>query len=213
MGRFSLNRKAEAPAPAPEPPKTAVAPPPEPKAEPRAAKPAPPPPKSPQAQQIELRMKLHARLIDELDLSKLEKLEEHELRRQVLNLVADFARAERLALNTAEVEELGASIYDEMVGLGPIEPLLKDETISDILINGPYQVYVERRGELELSPVHFRDNDHLLRIINRIVAAVGRRIDESQPMVDARLADGSRVNAAIPPIAIDGGDLRRHRLG
>jgi pilus assembly protein CpaF len=206
MGRFSLSRKAEAPAPAPEPPKAAAAPPPEPpKAEPRAAKPAPPPPKSAQAQQIDLRMKLHARLIDELDLSKLEKLEEHELRRQVMNLVADFARGERLALNTAEVEELGASIYDEMVGLGPIEPLLKDETISDILINGPYQVYVERRGELELSPVHFRDNDHLLRIINRIVAAVGRRIDESQPMVDARLADGSRVNAAIPPIAIDGG--------
>jgi pilus assembly protein CpaF len=212
MGRFSLTRKAETPAPtpaaAPEPAK-AAAPAPEPraapKAEPRPAKPAPPPPKSAQAQQIDIRMKLHARLIDELDLSKLEKLDESELRRQVMNLVGDFARAERLALNTAELEQLGSSIYDEMVGLGPIEPLLKDDTINDILINGPYQVYVERQGELELTPVHFRDNDHLLRIINRIVSGVGRRIDESQPMVDARLPDGSRVNAAIPPIAIDGG--------
>jgi len=206
MGRFSLNRKAETPAPAaaPEPAKAAVSAA-APKVEPRPAKPAPPAPKSAKAQQIDIRMKLHARLIDELDLSKLEKLEESELRRQVMNLVADFARGERLALNTAELEELGASIYDEMVGLGPIEPLLKDETINDILINGPYQVYVERQGELELTPVHFRDNDHLLRIINRIVSGVGRRIDESQPMVDARLPDGSRVNAAIPPIAIDGG--------
>ncbi|MDB5477190.1 MAG: cpaF, partial [Phenylobacterium sp.] len=155
-------------------------------------------------QHIDLRMKLHARLIDELDLSKLEKLEEAELRRQVMTLTVDFARGEKLALNTAELEELGASIYDEMVGLGPIEPLLKDDTVNDILINGPFQVYVERRGELELTPVHFRDNDHLLRIVNRIVAGVGRRIDESQPMVDARLPDGSRVNAAIAPIAIDG---------
>ncbi|MFC3068309.1 CpaF family protein [Phenylobacterium soli] len=212
MGRFSLSRKVETPAPqpapAPEPPKPApAAPVAAAKAEPRPARPAPPAPKSPQAQQIDMRMKLHARLIDELDLSKLEKLDESELRRQVMNLVADFARAERLALNTAELDELGASIYDEMVGLGPIEPLLKDESVSDILINGPYQVYVERRGELELTPVHFRDNDHLLRIINRIVSGVGRRIDESQPMVDARLPDGSRVNAAIPPIAIDGGSV------
>src|SRR6185369_6204409 len=105
---------------------------------------------------------------------------------------------------TADLTALGASIFDEMVGLGPLEPLLKDDSINDILINGPYQVYIERRGELELSPVRFRDNEHLLRIVNRIVADVGRRIDESQPLVDARLADGSRVNAAIGPIAIDG---------
>jgi pilus assembly protein CpaF len=151
-----------------------------------------------------MRLKLHARLIEELDLSKLDKLAENDLRREVMRLTGDFARGEKMALNSGELEELGASIYDEMVGLGPIEPLLKDETISDILINGPHQVYVERRGELELTPVHFRDNDHLLRIVNRIVAGVGRRIDESQPMVDARLADGSRVNAAIAPVAIDG---------
>ena len=91
-----------------------------------------------------------------------------------------------------------------MMGLGPLEPMLKDDSINDILINGPFQVYVERRGELEPTAVRFRDNDHLLRIVNRIVAGVGRRIDESQPMVDARLPDGSRVNAAIAPIAIDG---------
>jgi pilus assembly protein CpaF len=211
MGRFSLARPAAAqeahpPAPALAEPKPAAKPAPTAKVEPapRPAKPAQSAAPAGKPQHIDLRMKLHARLIDELDLSKLEKLEEAELRRQVMTLTVDFARAEKLALNTAELEELGASIYDEMVGLGPIEPLLKDDTINDILINGPFQVYVERRGELELTKVHFRDNDHLLRIVNRIVAGVGRRIDESQPMVDARLPDGSRVNAAIAPIAIDG---------
>jgi pilus assembly protein CpaF len=175
-----------------------------PKPEPAPKQPDPPPAPPRKTEHLDLRLKLHGRLIEELDLSKLEKLDDAELRRQVTGLVADFVRGERLALNTGEIEELGASIYDEMVGLGPIEPLLKDDSINDILINGPFQVYVERRGELELTPVHFRDNDHLLRIVNRIVAGVGRRIDESQPMVDARLADGSRVNAAISPIAIDG---------
>ena len=169
---------------------------------------APPPPAAPPPvptdQLLDIKLKLHAQLIEELDLSKLESLAEGELRRQVMALVADFARAERLVLNTSELEELGSSVHDEMVGLGPIEPLLKDDSVNDILINGPFQVYVERRGELEPTPVRFRDNDHLLRIVNRIVAGVGRRIDESQPMVDARLPDGSRVNAAIAPIAIDG---------
>jgi len=153
---------------------------------------------------LEVKLKLHTRLIDELDLSKLDRLGEDELRRQVLSLVADFARAERLVYNSAELEQLGASVYDEMVGLGPIEPLLKDDSIADILINGPFQVYIERGGELSETGVRFRDNDHLLRIINRIVAGVGRRIDESSPMVDARLPDGSRVNAAIAPITVDG---------
>ena len=126
------------------------------------------------------------------------------MRRQVRKLVGDFARDERLALNGTELDQLGVSVFDEMVGLGPIEPLLQDDSIADILINGPFQVYVERRGELEITPVRFRDNDHLLRIINRIVSTVGRRIDESSPMVDARLPDGSRVNAAIGPITLDG---------
>ncbi|MDB5419313.1 MAG: cpaF [Phenylobacterium sp.] len=208
MGRFSLAQPAQPATPAPAEPKPGAAPKPAAAAKPepaaRSAKAAAPAAPAGKPQHIDLRMKLHARLIDELDLSKLEKLEEAELRRQVMTLTADFARAEKLALNTAELEELGASIYDEMVGLGPIEPLLKDDTINDILINGPFQVYVERHGELELTKVHFRDNDHLLRIVSRIVAAVGRRIDESQPMVDARLPDGSRVNAAIAPVAIDG---------
>ncbi|HRD29525.1 MAG TPA: CpaF family protein, partial [Caulobacter sp.] len=193
MSRFSLRRAARA----------------EPVAAPAAA-PAPvvesPPPRAPHVsdEQLDMRLRLHARLIEEIDLSKLGELDEGEMRRQVRRLVGDFARDSRLALNTAELDQMGEEVFDEMVGLGPIEPLLKDESINDILINGPFQVYVERRGELELTPIRFRDNDHLLRIVNRIVAAVGRRIDESSPMVDARLADGSRVNAAIAPIAIDG---------
>jgi pilus assembly protein CpaF len=166
---------------------------------------APPPPVD--NAMLDIRLKLHARLIDEIDLSKLDKLEDAEMRRQVRKLVGDFARTERLALNSGELDEMGAQVFDEMVGLGPIEPLLGDDSIADILINGPFQVYVERRGELELTPVRFRDNDHLLRIVNRIVATVGRRIDESSPMVDARLPDGSRVNAAIAPIAIDGASV------
>ena len=153
---------------------------------------------------LDMRLKLHSKLIEEIDLSKLDKLDEPEMRRQVRRLVGDFARTERLALNATELDELGAQVFDEMVGLGPIEPLLKDDSIADILINGPFQIYVERRGELEIAPVRFRDNDHLLRIVQRIVAGVGRRIDESSPLVDARLPDGSRVNAAIAPIAIDG---------
>src|SRR5436190_10207385 len=201
MGRFSLT-----PQPKPEQPKV------EPRPAPAAAAPTKPQyaaethakKASTSSPALDLRLRLHARLIEELDLAKLDKLDEPELRRQVHNQVGEFARGERMVINTKELEELSASIYDEMVGLGPIEPLLSDESINDILINGPFQVYIERRGELELTPIRFRDNDHLLRIVNRIVAGVGRRIDESQPMVDARLPDGSRVNAAINPIAIDG---------
>ena len=200
MGRFSLRRAATPDAaPSPVPPAATaalavVAPAPEPVVAPTQA----------QDDMLDMRLRLHAKLIEEIDLSKLGELDEGEMRRQVRRLVGDFARDGRLALNGAEMDQLGAEVFDEMVGLGPIEPLLKDESINDILINGPFQVYVERRGELELTPVRFRDNDHLLRIVNRIVAAVGRRIDESSPMVDARLADGSRVNAAIAPITIDG---------
>jgi len=200
MSRFSL-RRAASPAPViPTVPATEAA-------APAFVAPAPEPvsPIQPVHDDLlDMRLRLHARLIEEIDLSKLGELDESEMRRQVRKLVGDFARDSRLALNAAELDQLGAEVFDEMVGLGPIEPLLKDESINDILINGPFQVYVERRGELELTPIRFRDNDHLLRIVNRIVAAVGRRIDESQPMVDARLADGSRVNAAIAPIAIDG---------
>jgi len=198
MGRFSLAKPAAQPPEAKAPSPFAT---PKPAAAPKQASQHTKPGKS---TELDMHLRLHSRLIDELDLAKLDKLPESELRHEVMKLVADFARGERMVLNAGELAELGASIYDEMVGLGPIEPLLKDESINDILINGPFQVYVERRGELELTQVRFRDNDHLLRIVNRIVAGVGRRIDESQPMVDARLADGSRVNAAINPIAIDG---------
>jgi pilus assembly protein CpaF len=156
---------------------------------------------------LDVRLKLHSKLIEEIDLSKLDKLDEGEMRRQVRRLVGDFARTERLALNATELDELGASVFDEMVGLGPIEPLLKDDSIADILINGPFQIYVERRGELEVAPVRFRDNDHLLRIVQRIVAGVGRRIDESSPLVDARLPDGSRVNVIAHPLSLDGPTL------
>ncbi|HEY3696846.1 CpaF family protein [Phenylobacterium sp.] len=204
MSRFNLSRRppqaVEPTAPPPAAAPSAPAPTPTPRGRTEAAATAP----SAERQLLEVKLKLHRQLIDELDLSKLDKLGEGELRRQVLSLVADFARAERLVYNSAELEELGASVYDEMVGLGPIEPLLKDDSIADILINGPFQVYIERGGELSETGVRFRDNDHLLRIINRIVAGVGRRIDESSPMVDARLPDGSRVNAAIAPITVDG---------
>jgi pilus assembly protein CpaF len=203
MARFSFRKQAEAapdapPAPPPETTPTALSG--------LTKEPAPPPTPvhAPRDELLDIRLKLHSRLIDELDLSKLDKLDDNEQRRQVRGLVADFARDERLALNASELDQLGASVFDEMTGLGPIEPLLQDDTIADILINGPYKVFIERFGELELTPVRFRDNEHLLRIVNRIVAAVGRRIDESSPMVDARLADGSRVNAAINPIALDG---------
>jgi len=196
MGRFSPGRPAAAPTVLDVPPPSKPAP----------APPVPPStPRTPGREDLlDIRLRLHGRLIDELDLAKLDKLDETEMRRQVRKLVGDFARDERLTLNGTELDQLGVSVFDEMVGLGPIEPLLQDDSIADILINGPFQVYVERRGELEITPVRFRDNDHLLRIINRIVSTVGRRIDESQPMVDARLPDGSRVNAAIAPVTLDG---------
>ena len=127
-----------------------------------------------------------------------------DLARQVTRFVADHVLRERLALNQRELEAFAAEVLDEMVGLGPIEPLLKDPTVTDILINAHMSVYVERQGQLELSRVRFKDEAHLLRIVNKMVSAVGRRVDESSPMVDARLPDGSRVNVAIRPVAVDG---------
>ena len=153
---------------------------------------------------LEAKLRVHNKLIDELDLSVLDKLDETEIKKQVGRLVSEIVRDERIPMNQAEVLEFADSVYHEMTGLGPLEPLLADPSISDILINGAKQVYVERRGELELSEAKFRDNAHLRRIVSRIVSAVGRRVDESQPLVDARLLDGSRVNAAVEPVAIDG---------
>lgn len=153
---------------------------------------------------LDAKVRLHRRLIEEINLSSLEKIPQNELQQQVRNLVTEYVRSERLPLNANELHDFSLELYDEMMGLGPIEPLLKDATITDILINTHEQVYVERRGQLERVPIGFKDEAHLLRILNKIVAAVGRRVDESQPLVDARLQDGSRVNAVIRPVAVDG---------
>ena len=153
---------------------------------------------------VDAKIRIHYRLIDELNLSQIEKMDREELRQEVHGFVADYASTERLPLNSQELAEFVEEVIDELTGLGPIEPLLKDPTITDILINSHEQIYVERHGQLDRVPMRFRDDAHVLRIVNKIVGAVGRRIDESQPMVDARLQDGSRVNAAIPPVAVDG---------
>ena len=150
------------------------------------------------------KVKLHGQIIDEFNLALIDKVSHEDLARQVGRFVAEYALRERLALNQRELEIFSAEVLDEMIGLGPIEPLLKDPSVTDILINGHRSVFVERGGQLEPTSVHFKDEAHLLRIVNKVVAAVGRRIDESSPMVDARLPDGSRVNVAIRPIAVDG---------
>ncbi len=153
---------------------------------------------------LEEKLKLHNRIIDEFNLALLEKMSPDELRHQVQAYVANYVRAERISLNRKELETFTADVLAEMTGFGPIEPLLKDPTISDILINTHKLCFVERFGKLERANVHFKDEAHLLRIINKIVSGVGRRVDESSPMVDARLPDGSRVNVAIRPISVDG---------
>ncbi len=153
---------------------------------------------------LDAKVRLHRRLIEEINLQALEKLPEDEIRAHVLQLVTQYILVERLPLNTQELNAFVSEILDEMTGLGPLEPLLKDPTINDILINGHECVYVERGGVLEPCGVRFKDEQHLLRIINKIVSAVGRRVDESHPMCDARLLDGSRVNVAVRPIGVDG---------
>jgi pilus assembly protein CpaF len=153
---------------------------------------------------LEEKLKLHARIIDEFNLTLLEKLPRDELVRQVNTYVANYVRTEKVSLNQKELAVFSAEIIDEMTGYGPIEPLLKDPTVTDILINTHRACFVERFGRLQQTKVHFKDEAHLLRIIGKIAAGVGRRIDESSPMVDARLPDGSRVNIAIRPVAIDG---------
>ncbi len=153
---------------------------------------------------LDAKVRLHRRLIEEINLSALEKLPEEEMRKHVSGLVSQYVVSERLALNQQELADFVVEILDEMTGLGPIEPLLKDPTVNDILINGHECVYVERAGLLEPTLVRFKDEPHLLRIINKIVSAVGRRVDESQPLCDARLLDGSRINIAVRPIAVDG---------
>jgi len=153
---------------------------------------------------LEEKLKLHARIIDEFNLTLLDKLPRAELVRQVHAYVAKYVQVEKISLNQKELDIFSEEIVDEMTGYGPIEPLLKDPTVTDILINTHKICFVERFGKLYETKVHFKDEAHLLRIIGKIVSGVGRRIDESSPMVDARLPNGSRVNVAIRPIAIDG---------
>jgi pilus assembly protein CpaF len=161
----------------------------------------------------DLKRLIHNKLVEKLDLSRVSELAGDVLRREIRLVVERLCDTENPLLNRMERERLIEEVLDETFGFGPLEVLLKDPTVSDILVNGPYKVYVERRGKLEKTDVKFRDDKHLLQIIDRMVSKVGRRIDETSPMVDARLPDGSRINAIIPPLAIDGPCLSIRRFG
>ena len=161
----------------------------------------------------ELKRIIHGKLVDKLDLSRVSDLAGDTLRREIRLVVERLCDTENPLLNRMERERLIDEVLDETFGFGPLEALLKDPTISDILVNGPHKIYVERRGKLEKTDIKFRDNEHLLQIIDRIVSKVGRRVDETSPMVDARLPDGSRVNAIIPPLALDGPTMSIRRFG
>jgi pilus assembly protein CpaF len=168
---------------------------------------------SPKTDYSALKAAIHRRLIQKLDLDRLNQLKRDEVRREVGQILETLVVGESTPMNLAERERLSQEVLDEVFGLGPLEKLLADPTISDILVNNYKNIYVERRGMLEFTGVEFRDDAHLMSIIDRIVTGVGRRIDESSPMVDARLADGSRVNAIIPPLALDGPVLSIRRFG
>ena len=161
----------------------------------------------------DLKQQIHSRLVDKLDLSHIGDMEGDKLRREIRLVVEHLCDTENPLLNRTERDHLVGEVLDETFGLGPLEPLLKDSTISDILVNGAKNVYVERGGQLEKSIVTFRDNEHLMQVIDRIVSRIGRRVDENSPMVDARLPDGSRVNAIIPPLALDGASVSIRRFG
>src|SRR4249920_3447950 len=170
-------------------------------------------PGSPDMLLQDLRLRIHRRLIDTLDLSKLSNLEMERVRVEIRRILEDMVAAEAIPLSRADRDRLVMEVQHEVFGLGPLETLMKDPEISDILVNSYDQIFVERFGKLEKTDVRFRDNAHLMQIIERIVTRVGRRVDESSPMVDARLADGSRVNAIIPPLALDGPVLSIRRFG
>jgi pilus assembly protein CpaF len=162
----------------------------------------------------QLKVELHRRLIERLDLEALEQIkDEGELTAQIRQAVFEFLRGESTPLSQSEREEIVEQIIYEVTGLGPIEPLFRDQTISDILVNGAREIFIERKGRLSRVNASFRNDAHLLAVIDRIVTRVGRRVDESSPMVDARLPDGSRVNAIIPPLALDGPMLSIRRFG
>jgi pilus assembly protein CpaF len=161
----------------------------------------------------EMKARLHRAIINRMDLTKLGQLDAEQLHAEVSRLVEDMIAAENAPLSVSERERLIGEVRHELFGLGPLEPLLADPEVCDILVNSPKKVYIERRGKLELTNVEFKDDEHLMRVIERIVSTVGRRIDESSPMVDARLTDGSRVNAIIPPLSLDGPVLSIRRFG
>lgn len=166
-----------------------------------------------QQQFEDVKTRIHSKLVDKLDLSRVGDLKGDTLKREIRLVVEHLCDAEDTLLNRQERERIVEEVIDEVLGLGPLELILKDPTVSDILINGPKNIYIERAGQMEKSEVEFRDGKHLLQIIDRIVSKVGRRIDETSPMVDARLEDGSRVNAIIPPLALDGAAVSIRRFG
>ena len=152
----------------------------------------------------EIKLELHGALLDNLNLAALDTASENDLRAEISAIAGEVLDEKGIVLNREDRSTLTQELYDEVKGLGPLETLLKDDSVSDILVNGPQQIFIEREGRLELSDVTFKDERHLLRIIDKIVSAVGRRVDESNPYVDARLSDGSRFNAMVPPVAVDG---------
>ena len=161
----------------------------------------------------QLKSHIHGKLVEKLDLTRLSELEGDSLRREIRVVVEHLCDTENPMLNRSERERLVEEVLDEAFGFGPLELLLKEEGVADIMINGPKHVFIEKGGRIQKSDVTFRDNDHLLQILDRIVSKVGRRVDETSPMVDARLPDGSRLNAIIPPLALDGPSLTIRRFG
>jgi pilus assembly protein CpaF len=161
----------------------------------------------------ELKFRVHNRLFELLDLAKLAKVSEDRIREDISVATCRILEEEKALLTLEERDRIVREIQDEVLGLGPLEPLLQDPSISDIMVNGHTDVYIERHGRLEKTPVRFKDDSHLMRIIEKIVSAVGRRVDEMNPMVDARLADGSRVNAVVPPLTLDGPSISIRRFG
>src|ERR1044071_5350938 len=160
----------------------------------------------------EMKARLHRAIITRLDLTRFNMLSPTRVRAEVSRLAEELLIAENAPLSEPERERLVNEVHHELFGLGPLEPLLSDPAVSDILVNSYSSIYIERRGKLEKTTISFKDDEHLMRVIERIVSTVGRRIDEAQPMVDARLPDGSRVNAIIPPLAIDGPVLSIRRF-
>src|SRR4051812_8781103 len=166
---------------------------------------------SPQYQ--ELKFSIHRKLLDRINLEAVYAMPGDRVRQEIRPSIAKLVNEEKTPLSLVEKDALIEEVLDEVFGLGPLEPLLRDKTISDILVTTPRLIYIERAGKLERTPIQFKDDAHLMRIIERVVSRVGRRIDESSPMVDARLPDGSRVNAIIPPLAVDGPLLSIRRFG